>query len=48
MSGSCLGIWLKLLQQEYDHLDGILAVMRAIDGKSYSLTSEKQFIDFAR
>ena len=25
----------ELLQHEYDHLDGILAVMRAIDNKSY-------------
>jgi len=27
----------ELLQHEYDHLDGILAVMRAIDGKSFRL-----------
>lgn len=26
----------ELLQHEYDHLDGVLAVMRAIDGKSFS------------
>lgn len=26
----------ELLQHEYDHLDGILAVMRAIDGKSFA------------
>jgi peptide deformylase len=25
----------ELLQHEYDHLDGVLAVMRAIDGKSF-------------
>ncbi|MDF2519834.1 MAG: N-formylmethionyl-tRNA deformylase [Clostridia bacterium] len=30
----------ELLQHEYDHLDGILAVMRAIDGKSFSFRSE--------
>jgi len=28
----------ELLQHEYDHLDGILATMRAIDSKSYYLT----------
>lgn len=25
----------ELLQHEYDHLDGILATMRAIDNKSF-------------
>ncbi|HYE11151.1 MAG TPA: peptide deformylase [Patescibacteria group bacterium] len=30
----------ELLQHEYDHLDGILAVMRAVDGKSFSYRSE--------
>lgn len=30
----------ELLQHEYDHLDGILAVMRAVDGKSFSFRSE--------
>ena len=25
----------ELIQHEYDHLDGILAAMRAIDGKSF-------------
>jgi peptide deformylase len=30
----------ELLQHEYDHLDGILAVMRAIDGKSFAFRSE--------
>lgn len=25
----------ELIQHEYDHLDGILATMRAIDNKSY-------------
>jgi peptide deformylase len=28
----------ELLQHEYDHLDGILATMRAIDPKSFSMT----------
>jgi peptide deformylase len=27
----------ELLQHEYDHLDGILAVSRAIDGRSFAL-----------
>ncbi len=31
----------ELLQHEYDHLDGILATMRAIDGKSLCLTSQR-------
>ncbi len=30
----------ELLQHEYDHLDGILAVMRAIDGKSFALRGQ--------
>lgn len=30
----------ELLQHEYDHLDGILAVMRAIDGKSFAYRSQ--------
>jgi peptide deformylase len=38
----------ELLQHEYDHLDGILAVMRAIDDKSLALYSQKQFISFSR
>ena len=32
----------ELLQHEYDHLDGILAVSRAIDGQSFSLRNQKQ------
>jgi peptide deformylase len=32
----------ELLQHEYDHLDGILAVSRAIDGKSFALRSQKR------
>lgn len=31
----------ELLQHEFDHLDGILAVSRAIDGRSFSLKSQK-------
>ncbi|MFZ2955924.1 MAG: peptide deformylase [Candidatus Ozemobacteraceae bacterium] len=30
----------ELIQHEYDHLDGVLAVSRAIDGKSFSFRSE--------
>ena len=32
----------ELLQHEYDHLDGVLAVMRAIDGKSFSYKDQKK------
>ncbi len=35
----------ELLQHEYDHLDGILAVSRAIDGKSFALKSQKELIE---
>ena len=31
----------ELLQHEYDHLDGVLAVQRAIDDKSFALRSER-------
>ena len=31
----------ELLQHEYDHLDGILAVSRAIDGQSFALRSAR-------
>jgi len=31
----------ELLQHEVDHLDGILAVSRAVDGRSFALSSEK-------
>ena len=34
----------ELLQHEYDHLDGILAVSRAIDGKSLVLRSQGRFL----
>jgi peptide deformylase len=34
----------ELLQHEYDHLDGILAVSRAIDGQSFSLRKQKQHL----
>lgn len=32
----------ELLQHECDHLDGILAVQRAIDGKSFALRSQRE------
>ncbi len=32
----------ELLQHEFDHLDGILAVSRAIDGQSFVLKSQKE------
>jgi peptide deformylase len=31
----------ELLQHEIDHLDGILATSRAIDGASFALQSER-------
>jgi peptide deformylase len=34
----------ELLQHEYDHLDGILAVSRAVDGKSFGLRSQRSFL----
>ncbi len=34
----------ELLQHEYDHLDGILAVQRAIDGHSFALRSQKDLL----
>ena len=30
----------ELIQHEYDHLDGILATMRALDGRSFRLTTK--------
>ncbi len=35
----------ELLQHEVDHLDGILAVSRAIDGHSFALRNQKQFLE---
>jgi len=35
----------ELLQHEYDHLDGILAVSRAIDGRSFALRSQRSWLD---
>lgn len=38
------GLFSELLQHEIDHLDGILAVSRAIDGSSFALQSERDKI----
>jgi peptide deformylase len=35
----------ELIQHEYDHLNGILAVSRAVDEKSFCLRSQKKFIE---
>jgi peptide deformylase len=32
----------ELLQHEYDHLDGILATMRAVDNKSFYMMQMKR------
>jgi peptide deformylase len=34
----------ELVQHEYDHLDGILAVRRAIDDRSFALRSQKHLL----
>jgi peptide deformylase len=34
----------ELLQHECDHLDGILAVMRAIDEKSFAYKSQREYL----
>jgi peptide deformylase len=34
----------ELLQHEYDHLDGVLAVSRAMDNHSFALRSQRQFL----
>ncbi len=38
----------ELLQHEVDHLDGILAVQRAIDDRSFALRSQRQFLNEER
>lgn len=38
----------ELLQHEVDHLDGILAVSKAIDKTSFALRSQKEFTSFDR
>ena len=37
----CEGDLAELIQHEYDHLDGILAVQRAIDAKSFRINKAK-------
>lgn len=39
----CEGDLSQLVQHEYDHLDGILAVQRALDGRSFRINPEKAF-----
>jgi peptide deformylase len=34
----------ELLQHEYDHLDGILAVSRAISGRAFALRSQRPYL----
>jgi peptide deformylase len=34
----------ELLQHEYDHLDGILAVSRAIDARSFALRRQRRYL----
>ena len=36
---------LELLQHEVDHLNGILAIQRAVDNKSIILKSQKSFFE---
>ncbi len=36
------GDWSELVQHEYDHLDGILATMRAVDDKAFYLRQMKR------
>ena len=38
----------ELLQHEVDHLNGILAVQRAIDHRSFALRSQRQFLEEER
>lgn len=38
----------ELLQHEVDHLDGILAVQRAIDDKSFALRSQRHLLENER
>ena len=34
----------ELLQHEADHLDGVLAVSRAVDGRSFAIRSQRHFV----
>jgi peptide deformylase len=35
----------ELLQHECDHLDGVLAVQRAVDGRSFAYRSQRQLLE---
>jgi peptide deformylase len=41
------GLLSELLQHEIDHLDGVLAVARAIDGASFALQSQRHLLSGA-
>lgn len=34
-----------LLQHEVDHLDGVLAVSRPVDGRSFALRNQRHLLD---
>ena len=38
----------ELLQHEVDHLDGVLAVSRAVDETSFALRSQQAFTNYGR
>ena len=38
------GVLAELLQHEIDHLDGVLAVSRAVDGASFALRSQRHLL----
>jgi peptide deformylase len=38
----------ELIQHEYDHLDGILAVQRAVDSRSFALASQRKWLKIKR
>lgn len=38
------GVFSQLLQHEIDHLDGVLALSRAIDGASFALQSQRHLL----
>lgn len=38
------GVFSELLQHEIDHLDGVLAVSKAIDGASFALQSQRHLL----
>jgi peptide deformylase len=38
------GVLSELLQHEIDHLDGVLAVSRAVDGAAFALRSQRHLL----